>query len=65
MQTAALFVGAEELDLALAAVLIVAESAAGDRAGDDRIEAAAKVGGAAAVAALSIDSSPLKTKPKP
>lgn len=52
MQTAALFAGAEELGLALAAVLIVAESAAGNQADDDRVEAAAKVGGAAAVAAL-------------
>jgi uridine phosphorylase len=52
MQTAALFAGAEELDLALAAVLIVAESAAGDQADDDRVAAAAKVGGTAAVAAL-------------
>jgi len=52
MQTAALFAGAEELDLALAAVLIVAESAAGDQADDDRVEAAAKVGGAAAATVL-------------
>lgn len=52
MQTAALFAGAEELGLALAAVLVVAESAAGDQADDDRVEAAAKAGGAAATAAL-------------
>jgi uridine phosphorylase len=52
MQTATLFSVAGELGLAIAAVLVVAESAAGDQADDDRIEAAAKSGGAAAVAAL-------------
>jgi uridine phosphorylase len=52
MQTATLFSGAKDLGLAIAAVLIVAESAAGDQADDARIEAAAKSGGAAAAAAL-------------
>jgi uridine phosphorylase len=52
MQTATLFSGAKVLDLAIAAVLIVAESSAGDQADDDRIEAAAKLGGAAASVAL-------------
>ncbi len=52
MQTATLFSGAKDLDLAIAAVLIVAESAAGDQADDDQVEAAAKVAGAAAAAAL-------------
>jgi uridine phosphorylase len=52
MQTAALFAGAADLGLAIAAVLIVAESAAGDQAGDDRLEASAKLGGTAASAAL-------------
>jgi uridine phosphorylase len=52
MQTATLFSGAEVLDLAIAAVLIVAESSAGNQADDDRIEAAAKLGGAAASLAL-------------
>lgn len=52
MQTATLFSGARDLGLAIAAVLIVAESAAGDQADDDQIEAAAKSGGAAASAAL-------------
>jgi uridine phosphorylase len=52
MQTAALFSGAEELGLAIAAVLIVAESAAGDQADDDGLEAAAKLAGTAASAAL-------------
>jgi uridine phosphorylase len=52
MQTATLFAGALELGLAIAAVLVVAESAGGDQADDDRIEAAAKVAGAAAAAAL-------------
>jgi uridine phosphorylase len=52
MQTAALFSAAATLRLALAAVLIVAESAAGDQADDERVKAAAELGGAAAVAAL-------------
>ncbi|MCW2988541.1 MAG: purine-nucleoside phosphorylase [Solirubrobacterales bacterium] len=52
MQTATLFSGAEVLGLAIAAVLIVAENSVGDQADDDRIEAAAKLGGAAASIAL-------------
>ena len=52
MQTAALFSGAAELGVAIAAVLIVAESATGDQADDDRIEAAAKRGGTAAADTL-------------
>ncbi len=48
MQTAALFAAAAELGLAIAAVLVVAESAAGDHADDERLEAAAKLGGTAA-----------------
>jgi uridine phosphorylase len=52
MQTAALFSGAKAHGLAIAAVLIVAESAAGDQADDDRIEAAAKLSGMAASAVL-------------
>ncbi len=53
MQTAALLAAAEELGIAIAAVLLVAESAAGDQADDGELEAAAKLAGAAAVAALS------------
>jgi uridine phosphorylase len=52
MQTATLFAVAEDLGLAMAAVLIVAESATGEQADDGRIEAAAKLGGAAASASL-------------
>jgi len=52
MQTATLFAGAGDLGLALAAVLVVAESAGGDQADDEQVEVAAKAGGAAAVAAL-------------
>jgi uridine phosphorylase len=52
MQTATLFSVARDLGLAIAAVLVVAESAAGEQADDDRIEAAAKLAGAAAAAAL-------------
>lgn len=53
MQTAALFSGAEALGLAIAAVLIVAESAAGEQADDERLETAAKLAGTAASAAFS------------
>jgi purine-nucleoside phosphorylase len=53
MQTAALLGGAEDLGVAIAAVLIVTESASGDQAGDEELEAAARLGGAAASAALS------------
>jgi uridine phosphorylase len=52
MQTAALFAGAEILDVAIAAVLIVVESASGEQAEDAGIETAAKLGGAAAATAL-------------
>jgi uridine phosphorylase len=50
MQTATLFAEARDLGLAIAAVLIVVEDAAGVLADDDRIEAAAKRSGAAASA---------------
>lgn len=53
MQTATLFSGAKELGVAIAAVLVVAESAAGDQADDDRIEAAAKTAGVAGLTTLS------------
>ena len=55
MQTATLFSVATDLGLAIAAVLIVAESAHGEQAGDEQIEAAAKSAGAAASAALYRD----------
>ncbi len=58
MQTAALFANARVLGLAIAAVLIVAESAAGDQADEERLEAAAKLGGNAAAAALQTNSNP-------
>jgi purine-nucleoside phosphorylase len=53
MQTAALLAGAEASGVAIAAVLVVAESAAGDQADDEGVEAAAKLAGVAASAALS------------
>ncbi|MEX2105848.1 MAG: hypothetical protein WD810_03015 [Solirubrobacterales bacterium] len=53
MQTAALFARGAALGMAIAAVLIVAETAAGDRIDDDAAERAAKLAGAAAGAALS------------
>jgi uridine phosphorylase len=53
MQTAALFSGANDLGLEIAAVLIVAESSTGDQADDDRIEAAATAAGVAASATLA------------
>jgi uridine phosphorylase len=53
MQTATLFTEAEGLGLAIAAVLVVVESATGEQAGDDRIEVAAKAAGAAAATTLS------------
>lgn len=53
MQTATILARGQELELKIAAVLIVTESAAGDQATDDQIEAAGKLGGAAAAAALS------------
>jgi len=52
MQTAALMLEAEALGVELAAVLIVAESAAGDQADDELLAAAAKRAGAAAVEAF-------------
>jgi uridine phosphorylase len=52
MQTAALFRAAESHRIAMAAVLIVAESAAGDQADDEALEAAAKRAGRAAATAL-------------
>ncbi len=52
MQTATLFSAAKKLGQAIGAVLIVAESAAGDQADDDRIETAAKSAGLAASRAL-------------
>jgi uridine phosphorylase len=53
MQTAALLIAAEGLGIAIAAVLLVAESADGSQADDGELEAAAKLAGAAAAAALS------------
>jgi uridine phosphorylase len=53
MQTATLFSEAKDLDLEIAAVLVVAESASGDQADDDRVEAAATAAGGAASATLS------------
>lgn len=53
MQTATLLAEAEGLGVTIAAVLIVAESAAGEQAGDEQIEAAAKRAGRGAVEALS------------
>ncbi len=52
MQTAALFAAAAEHGVELAAVLAVAETAAGDQAGDEILEAAAKRAGRAAATAL-------------
>ncbi len=53
MQTAALFARGEQLGVAMAAVLIVAESAAGEELADEDAETAAKVAGRAASALLS------------
>jgi uridine phosphorylase len=52
MQTAALMLEARARGIELAAVLIVAESAAGDQADDELLAAAAKRAGAAAVEAF-------------
>jgi uridine phosphorylase len=52
MQTAALFSTAATLGLAIAAVLIVAETAVGDEADEGQIESAAKLAGAAAAVVL-------------
>ena len=53
MQTATLLVRAEELGVAMAAVLAVSESAAGEEADEEVLAAAAKAAGIAAAAALS------------
>lgn len=53
MQTAALFERCRPLGVALAAVLIVAESAGGEQAGDETLELAAKRAGTAAASVLS------------
>jgi uridine phosphorylase len=52
MQTAALFAAAAEVGVELAGLLVVAESAGGDQAGDEMLEAAAKRAGRAAANAL-------------
>jgi uridine phosphorylase len=52
MQTAAVLATAQRLGIAAAAVLIVSEGAGGEKLGDEELEAAAKVAGAAAAAAL-------------
>jgi len=53
MQTAALFARGGALDVSVAAVLIVAETAAGSGLGDEASENAAKAAGAAAARVLS------------
>jgi uridine phosphorylase len=53
MQTAALFASGRSLEVALAAVLIVSETADGEPIGDEELEAAAKRAGKAAVRSLS------------
>lgn len=53
MQTAALLDRGARLGVAIAAILIVAETAAGERIDDETAERAAKLAGAAAAAALS------------
>lgn len=53
MQTATLLAEAEERGMAIAAVLIVAESAAGEQVDDERLAGAAKRAGHAAVESLS------------
>ena len=53
MQTAALLGRAGELGMALAAVLVVTETATGERLGDEAEAAAATQAGEAAAAALS------------
>src|SRR6478672_7078556 len=52
MQTASLFSRAQTLEVAMAAVLIVTESAGGEALGDVEAEAAAKQAGTAAAASL-------------
>jgi uridine phosphorylase len=53
MQTVALFARGRELGIATAAVLIVSETAAGERIDDDSLERASKLAGTAAEAVLS------------
>ena len=53
MQTAALLARGRALGIAVAAVLIVAETAGGERIADEALEDAAKRAGAAAAAVLS------------
>jgi uridine phosphorylase len=53
MQTATLLARAETLGVAIAATLIVAESASGEQADDEQLETGAKRAGAAARAVLS------------
>src|ERR1044072_1106033 len=48
MQTATLLAHAEALGMAIAAILIVTESASGEQASDEQLEAAAKRAGSAA-----------------
>jgi hypothetical protein len=52
MQTAALLAGAEERDLAAAAVLVVTEKNDSGQLGDEELEARVKVAGRAASAVL-------------
>jgi uridine phosphorylase len=52
MQTAALFGRGRDLGIAVAAVLIVTETATGERLSDEELETAAKCSGAAAAASL-------------
>ena len=52
MQTAALLARGKELDVAVAAVLIVSETSSGERLDDEALEAAAKGAGQAAAAVL-------------
>jgi uridine phosphorylase len=54
MQTAALFERGQALGVAIAAILIVTETATGELAGDEATELAAKRAGAAASAVLSL-----------
>ncbi len=54
MQTATLLARAEALGVAIAATLIVAESASGEQADDEQLEAATKHAGTAARGVLSV-----------
>lgn len=53
MQTAALLAAADRLGIAVAALLIVSETSAGESAGDEELEEATKRAGAAATGLLS------------